>query len=345
MGNEYLAAMSSKNKTIPVWMMRQAGRYLPEYRQIRQQHSFLDMVYNPKVAAEITLQPIRRFGFDAAILFSDILVTPQALGMDLKFTEGIGPEFLHPIRSSHDVKALERQPSILHPIYETVHLVSESLGSETALIGFAGAPFTVASYMIEGGSSKDLKHTKRMMMSEPNMFRDVLDQVLGLTIDYLDQQVRAGAQALQIFDTWISHLDWVSCQNYSAEYVTLIVQELRRRNIAVPITFFGKQTSVFYPLYATTGVNVISIDWNADMGRIDDDLDPSIGLQGNLDPFALYGPHQAIKEKVTTICQSIQSNRPFVFNLGHGLMPDIPIDAVQCVIDSVRSYKKEPALN
>jgi uroporphyrinogen decarboxylase len=338
MSGQYLAAITSENSQIPVWMMRQAGRYLPEYRKIRQQHSFLEMVYTPSVAADITCQPIRRFGFDAAILFSDILVTPQALGMALRFTEGIGPEFPHPIRNENDVQSLKQDINILGPIYETVQLVRAQLPPETALIGFAGAPFTVASYMIEGGSSKDLKHTKKMMVSDPKLFQEVLDQVLGVTIDYLDRQVRAGAQALQIFDTWISHLDWDACEEYSAQYVKKIVTELRQRGISVPITFFGKQTSVFYPLYAGTGVNVISVDWNGNIGRIDADLDPSIGLQGNLDPFMLYGPKDVIQKKVHCICNAIQSGRPFVFNLGHGLMPDIPIDAVQWVIDAVRSY-------
>lgn len=345
MSGQYLAAITSENNQIPVWMMRQAGRYLPEYREIRQQYSFLDMVYTPTVAAEITCQPIRRFGFDAAILFSDILVTPQALGMALRFTEGIGPEFLHPIRTKNDVQSLKKDINILDPIYETVQLVRSQLPSETALIGFAGAPFTVASYMIEGGSSKDLKHTKKMMVSDTKLFQEVLDQVLDVTIDYLYRQVRAGAEALQIFDTWISHLDWDACEKYSAQYVKKIVTELRQRGISVPITFFGKQTSVFYPLYASAGVNVISIDWNGDMRQIDSDLDPSIGLQGNLDPFILYGPKDVIQQKVHRICNAIQSGRPFIFNLGHGLMPDIPIDAVQWAIDAVRSYSKTITLS
>ncbi len=335
-----MLSQSSTADHIPIWMMRQAGRYLPEYREIRKQHSFLDMVYSPEVAAEVTLQPIRRFGFDAAILFSDILVTPQALGMELRFSEGVGPEFLNPIRSGEDAKKLVENASVLNPIYDTVSLVRESLPKETTLIGFAGAPFTVASYMIEGGSSKDLKHTKKMMVSEPAVFRDVLDRVLKVTIDYLDRQVQAGAEALQIFDTWINHLDWESCHEFSASYVKQIVTKLRERGVTVPVTFFGKQTSVFYPLYATTGINIISIDWNGDMRRIDSDLDASIGLQGNLDPFTLYGPKDVIQQKVSAICQSIQTSRPFIFNLGHGLMPDIPIESVQSVIDSVRSFNK-----
>ena len=345
MSKAYLNMLNGSSNTnqIPVWMMRQAGRYLPEYREIRQQYSFLDMVYTPDVAAEITCQPIRRFGFDAAILFSDILVTPQALGMELQFSEGVGPQFLSPIRSTSDAKALVENISVLTPIYSTIQKVREKLPEETTLIGFAGSPFTVASYMIEGGSSKDLKHTKKMMVSDANLFQYVLDKVLTVTIEYLDQQVQAGAEALQIFDTWINHLDWESCDQYSAQYVKKIVDELRRRGISVPITFFGKQTSVFYPLYAHTGINVISIDWNADMARIDSDLDHSIGLQGNLDPFVLYGEKEVIQQKVTAICDSIKSGRPFIFNLGHGLMPDIPVESVQCVLDTVHQHNTAKA--
>ena len=342
MANAYLDTLN-KSKTasrIPIWMMRQAGRYLPEYRNIRKQHSFLDMVYTPDVATEITLQPIRRYGFDAAILFSDILVTPQALGMELRFTEGVGPQFLNPIQSQAAAKSFSRDMSVLSPIYQTIRQLKAELPNETALIGFAGAPFTVASYMIEGGSSKDLKTTKKMMMTDPDLFSAILDEVTDVTIEYLLEQCKAGVDALQIFDTWISHLDWAACQQYSAAYVEKIVSALRQQGIQLPITFFGKQTSVFYPMYASTGVNVISIDWNGHMGRIDNDLDPTIGLQGNLDPFTLYGPEQAIKNAVTTICNSIQSDRPFIFNLGHGLMPDIPVDAVQTVIDTVRSLTK-----
>lgn len=339
MSGQYLRAIETKNSRIPVWMMRQAGRYLPEYREIRKQHSFLDMVYTPSVAAEITCQPIRRFDFDAAILFSDILVTPQALGMALQFTNGVGPEFLTPIRSKKDASALSKNMATLGPIYETIYRVKQSISKDTALIGFAGAPFTVVSYMIEGGSSKDLKHTKKMMVSDPELFKHIMDQVMHVTIDYLHEQVKAGVDALQIFDTWINHLDWESCEKHSAQYVEKMVSELRHRGVTVPITFFGKQTSVFYPLYASTGVDIISIDWNGDMRRIDADLAPLIGLQGNLDPFVLYGHKEHVQNKVIDICKGIQSGRPFIFNLGHGIMPDIPIEAVQWAIDAVRSQR------
>ncbi|MEK9727183.1 MAG: uroporphyrinogen decarboxylase [Candidatus Margulisiibacteriota bacterium] len=329
----------TEKKPIPIWMMRQAGRYLPEYRDIRKNSSFLEMVYTPEIATEITLQPIRRFGFDAAILFSDILVTPQALGMALTFTSGVGPQFLDPIRSIDDINQLKSNESYLNPIYETVRQVRASLPEKTTLIGFAGAPFTVASYMIEGGSSKDLKKTKVMMVTEPKLFSGLLDKVTEVTINYLEQQVIAGAQALQIFDTWINHLDWYSCEQYSANYVQKIVTELRARKVDVPITFFGKQTSVFFPLFQSTGVNVISFDWNGNLSRIDSQLAPEIGIQGNLDPFILYGPNDLMVNRVKDICQSVTSGRPFIFNLGHGLMPDIPIDSVQNVIDTVRSVE------
>ena len=339
MSKTYLNTIVKPDTTngIPVWMMRQAGRYLPEYRAVRQKHSFLDMVYSPEVAAEITLQPIRRFGFDAAILFSDILVTPQALGMELTFTEGKGPQFANPIQSESAVNELAINMDVLTPIYETIRILRQELPAQTTLIGFAGAPFTVASYMIEGGGSKDLKTTKKMMLTNPSLFTDILDKVTAVTVDYLENQFKAGAEALQIFDTWMNHLDWTACEAFSANYVKRIVTELRSRSVTCPITFFGKNTSVFYPLYESTGVNVISFDWNGNLELIDLHLNPTIGMQGNLDPFVLYGSKQSIEDRVKTICTSIKTDRPFIFNLGHGLMPDIPIDSVQTVIDTIRS--------
>ena len=339
MSKLYLDTIESPNTTsnIPIWMMRQAGRYLPEYRAIRKERSFLDMVYNPEIACEITMQPIRRFGFDAAILFSDILVTPQALGMELIFTSGVGPQFPQPIRSEQDVENLTNTPDILTPIYETIRLLRKELPQETTLIGFAGAPFTVASYMIEGGSSKDLKTTKQMMLTNPDLFHTILERITAITIDYLEQQVLAGAEALQIFDTWITHLDWHSTKSFSSDYIQTIIHTLRERGVSQPITVFGKQTSVFYPLYATTGTTVISFDWNANLALIDQQLPKDIGIQGNLDPFILYSSHDVIQQRVLDICNGISKERPFIFNLGHGLMPDIPIDSVQCVIDTVRS--------
>ena len=335
----YLDTISrqTQDSKIPIWMMRQAGRYLPEYREIRQKHSFLDMVYNPEIACEITLQPIRRFGFDAAILFSDILVTPQALGMSLSFISGIGPKFDSPIRHQQDVDNFVDNSECLKPIYETIRLLRKELPQSTTLIGFAGAPFTVASYMIEGGTSKDLKATKQLMFKEPALFKSILDAVCSVTIDYLEHQVHAGAEALQIFDTWISHLDWESNKQYSAHYIEIIIETLRQRGIQVPITVFGKQTSVFYPLYESTGVNIISFDWNANLSLIDQQLPTHIGIQGNLDPFTLYADQTTIDQKVQSICNSVSRNRPFIFNFGHGLMPDIPIESVQCVIDTIRS--------
>jgi uroporphyrinogen decarboxylase len=318
-------------------MMRQAGRYLPEYRAIREKYSFLDMVYTPDIAAEITMQPIRRFGVDAAILFSDILVIPQALGMELTFTDGVGPQFNRPIRDWGFDHQLTYNPQVLTPIYDTLRLVRQQLPPTITLIGFAGAPFTVASYMIEGGSSKDLKTTKKLMVTQPELFQKLLDQLTKVTIDYLEQQVLAGAEALQIFDTWMSHLDWLFCQKYVANPLKHMVTELRRRGVLVPITFFGKQTSVFYPVIRDTGVNAISIDWNGNMQRIETDLPPSIRLQGNLDPFILYGSKEVIQNRVSAICSSL--SRPFIFNLGHGIMPDIPVDAVSWAVEAVRNYR------
>ena len=336
--NLYLDTLKNKNNTtqIPVWMMRQAGRYLPEYRKIKQSHTFLDMVYSPEVAAEVTLQPIKRFDFDAAILFSDILVIPQVFNMKLDFLDKIGPKFQDPITPDTNLNTLPKLEEKLNPIYETVKLCRKELHESKALIGFAGAPFTVASYMCEGGSSKDLKTTKQIMYSNPTFFHALLEKITEATIEYLYEQVKAGVDALQLFDTWISHLDWECCETFSARYITKIVTELRQRNINVPITFFGKHTSLFYPLYEQTGVNVISFDWGANLSRVDASLNSNLAIQGNLDPYTLYSSENLIKSKVKQICNSVK-NRPFIFNLGHGLMPDIPIKSVQMVLDEIRS--------
>lgn len=328
---------TKNSNQVPVWMMRQAGRYLPEYRNIRKKYSFLDMVYTPEVAAEVTIQPITRFGFDAAILFSDILVVPQVFGMQLEFLEKIGPVFSNPIDSSTDLDSFPLLSDKLDPIYETIKICKAELSSNTALIGFAGAPFTVASYMCEGGSSKDLKKTKQLLFSNPDFFHNLLDKITEVTITYLHQQVLAGVDALQLFDTWISHLDWHSCDEFSSKYINKIVLELRNRNVNVPITFFGKHTSLFFPLYEKTGISVISLDWGADLSLIDSQLDNSIGIQGNLDPFILYSSKEVIQKNVLRIRDSVSIERPFVFNLGHGLMPDIPIDSIHYVLDALRS--------
>ena len=335
----YLDTINKTNKGthIPIWMMRQAGRYLPEYRDIRKKYSFLDMVYTPEVAAEVTIQPITRFGFDAAILFSDILVVPQVFGMQLDFLEKVGPVFNAPINLNTNLNSFPLNIDKLNPIYETIKICKSELNPQTALIGFAGAPFTVASYMCEGGSSKDLKKTKQLLFSNPIFFHSLLNKITDVTINYLEQQVIAGVDALQLFDTWISHLDWLSCEEFSSKYIKKIVDELRKRNITVPITFFGKHTSLFYPLYETTGINIVSVDWGGNLSLIDESLDKSIGIQGNLDPFVLYSTKDVIQKNVSHIYNSVKSGRPFIFNLGHGLMPDIPIASIHYVIDAIRN--------
>ena len=175
------------------------------------------------------------------------------------------------------------------------------------------------------------------MLTDPDLFGRIIELIISITVDYLEQQALAGAEALQIFDTWVSHLDWNAAQTYSSDAIATIIQRLRDRGVKLPITVFGKQTSVFYPLYATTGASVISFDWNANLANVDENLDTHIGIQGNLDPFVLYSSHDVIEKRVKGICNSIVSGRPFIFNLGHGLMPDIPIESVQCVIDTIRS--------
>jgi uroporphyrinogen decarboxylase len=323
----------------PIWMMRQAGRYMPEYRAIREKHSFLEMVRTPSIATEITLQPIDIFGFDAAILFSDILVTAEALGSHLKFIEKKGPVFSHPTRTMADVEALSTSeiPHNLNYVAKAIHLLKPELDTRnTPLIGFAGAPFTVASYMIEGQSSPDLKTMKYLMMNQPKVVHALLEKLTAVTIDYLNMQLEAGVDALQLFDTWAIHLSWNDFKTFSLPYIEKIVKSIHNpRNC--PMTLFCKGSSVFAPLLANAGADVLGIDWNHSLLEVRRLVGPSIALQGNLDPYALYASEVELKKRVFDILTDMKNDPGFIFNLGHGLMPDMNPDVVKKVVDWVKN--------
>jgi uroporphyrinogen decarboxylase len=254
------AAKCKKTERPPIWMMRQAGRYLPEYRELRKKYSFMEMMHTPELAAEVTIQPITRFGMDAAIMFSDILITAQALGSDLDFVEGKGPVLSNPITSEESFNTLlkKKDVSIFSSVETEIKILKKELGN-TALIGFAGAPFTVASYMIEGGSSKDLKKTKQCMLNNPTLFNSIISELESITIDYLNKQIAAGVDALQLFDSWTNTLSWNDFNEISSKPLQRIIQSLDNpKNI--PITIFCKNSGLFYPMLENTGCNAISLD-------------------------------------------------------------------------------------
>ncbi len=338
----YLQAANGQNHRgrPPIWMMRQAGRYLPEYRTIREKHGFLDMIRTPDVACEITLQPIHRFGFDAAILFSDILVTADAMGAPVQFIEKRGPVFEAPIRTLADINRLstgDENIEKLQYVTNAIQLLKTPLAAlQVPLIGFAGAPFTVASYMIEGQSSPDLKITKQIMMRTPEVLHALLQKLSDMTVLYLNAQIKAGVDALQLFDTWASHLSWGDFKTFSLPYIADILARLENPH-QIPVTMFCRGSSYLAPLIATLPVQVISLDWGCDIRLIREQLGSRFALQGNLDPFTLYARPDILDARVDDLLDRMATDPGFIFNLGHGLMPDMDPDQVKRVVDRVQS--------
>ncbi|MBL4806586.1 MAG: uroporphyrinogen decarboxylase [Rhodobacteraceae bacterium] len=328
--------MSSKKKSLlrvlagetletpPVWVMRQAGRYLPEYRALRETAGgFLDLCYNPEFATEVTLQPIRRFGFDAAILFADILLIPQALGMKLWFETGEGPR-LTPVTNSAEIGALKRPEDIhetLAPIYETVARLSEELPKETTLIGFAGAPWTVATYMVAGRGTPDQGPARKMMYEDPAAFSQLIDLITEATIEYLAKQVEAGAEVIKLFDSWAGALGGSSFEKYALKPAVRIATELKRRFPGLPIIGFPRGSGAGYIQFAETGCfDALAMDTSIPAEWARDELQPKIAVQGNLDPMHMItGGDMLVSE--TQRLLDILGNGPYIFNLGHGITP------------------------
>ena len=325
------------------WFMRQAGRYLPEYRQTRAKaKNFVELCLTPELAIEITLQPIRRFAMDAAILFADILLIPHALGQDLAFKEGEGP-VLTPIASEADIDRLaagaEQALARLAPVFATVRGVAAALPLDTALIGFAGAPWTVATYMIEGGSSRDFVAARRMANAEPKRFQRLIDLLVDVTTDYLDQQIKAGAEAVQLFDSWAGVLTDVEFARWCVAPVREIVQRLGTRHPAVPVIGFPKGAGIHYREYATlTGIEAVGLDPTVPLDWAASVLQKDTTLQGNLDPIFLVIGGTAMEQAARRILESL-GRGPFVFNLGHGIRPETPVAHVERLCELIRHWR------
>ena len=320
----------------PIWLMRQAGRYLPEYRALRaEKGGFLALVYDSDAAAEITLQPIRRFGFDGAILFSDILIVPHALGQDLAFEAGEGPR-LSPTLLDTDLDALVPVPERLEPIYRTVEKVKAGLPPETTFLGFAGSPWTVATYMIAGRGSKDQGEARRLAYSDPGRFGAVIARLETMTVDYLSGQIEAGVDAVQLFDSWSGSLSPAQFEQWVIAPTARIVAAMKERYPAVPVIGFPKGAGGKLPAYAReTGVDAIGIDETADPAWAAATLPEGLPVQGNLDPLALIAGGEALESAVARILAAFEG-RPHVFNLGHGILPDTPIAHVEQLLALVR---------
>jgi uroporphyrinogen decarboxylase len=327
----------------PIWLMRQAGRYLPEYRAVRARAGdFISLCMTPELATEVTLQPIRRYRFDGAILFSDILLIPLALGQGLEYHEGEGP-VLPPLRSAADIGALhpERVGSAISPVLETVRRVRHSLADEgyplCSLIGFAGAPFTVACYMVEGGGSRDFAVTRTMAYADPALFGELVQLLTEATVTYLSAQIEAGAEAVMLFDTWAGILSSAHFRQHVIEPAQTIVTRLRQLHPRVPIIGFPRLAGMLVAEFVRgTGIDGVGLDSSMDLRIAARAVPERIAIQGNLDPFALVAGGLALREQTAEIMQAMRT-RPFVFNLGHGIVPQTPPEHVASLVEQVRA--------
>ncbi len=319
-------------------MMRQAGRYLPEYRAVREQAGgFLNLCFTPELAAEVTLQPIRRFGLDAAILFSDILVIPHALGQSVKFLAGEGPQ-LAPVVDSKNIEGLTRglNLSVLEPVFEAIRLIRPALPAEVVFLGFCGAPWTVATYMVAGEGTPDQAPARVMAYRERELFSRLIDTLVDASIDYLVAQLEAGVDAVQVFDTWAGVLPPKEFEAWCVEPMRRIVAGVRQQVPSARIIGFPRGAGTMLPQYIErTGVDAVGLDWAIDRDFARDQVQSRLPVQGNLDPLVLLAGGEALEREVDTVLSAF-SNGPFVFNLGHGILPETPINHVEQMLKRVR---------
>lgn len=329
----------------PVWMMRQAGRYLPEYRATRSQAGdFMSLCKNPELACEVTLQPLRRFPLDAAILFSDILTIPDAMGLGLYFETGEGPKFKKTIRTAADVDAIGplNVSADLDYVLNAVKVIRRELNGEVPLIGFSGSPWTLATYMVEGGSSKDFRHLKRMIYDEPQAAHRLLEKLAVAVTEYLNQQILAGAQAVQIFDTWGGALSSPAYQEFSLDYMARIVSGLIREHEGrkVPVILFTKGGGLWLEKIANTGCDALGLDWTVELADARERVGGQVALQGNMDPAMLYASPTRIREEVARLLESYGHGSGHVFNLGHGITPDVKPENAKAFIEAVHEFSQ-----
>lgn len=318
----------------PVWLMRQAGRHLASYRALRQRYSFLEMCHEPDLITRVTLLPLEAYDVDAAILFSDILVIPEAMGVGLRFEEQIGPIIERPVATSQQVDALPLPTDLseLQFVAQGIRQLKSQL--RVPLIGFCGAPFTIASYMIEGKTSRDLKKTKRWMLSDPESFHRLLDKIAVWTIHYLQLQIAAGVDAIQIFDSWANSLAHAQFREFSLAYLQRILEGIRHTSI--PTILFCRGSSVFAPQLAELQPAGIGLDWNCHLPEMRRRIPHSIALQGNLDPDLLYAPLSTLEKEVNRLLEEMEGKPGFIFNLGHGVAPDVSEEAVRTLVNCVK---------
>lgn len=331
----------------PVWLMRQAGRYLPEYRAVRARAGgFLDLCKNTELATEVTLQPIDRFGFDAAILFSDILTIPDAMGLGLYFAEGEGPKFTRPLQSEASIAALEvPDMAKLRYVFDAVTSIRRALNGRVPLIGFSGSPFTLACYMVEGGGSREFRQIKTLLYRRPELLHRILDVNARAITAYLNEQIAAGAQAVQIFDTWGGLLSDAAFPEFSLAYIRQIISGLTRESEGrrVPVIVFTKGGGQWLELLAESGADALGLDWTTNIGQARQRVGGKVALQGNLDPAALFGTPETIRAEVRRILHSYGAGSGHVFNLGHGISQHTDPENMQALVAAVREFSARSA--
>ncbi|HWP82354.1 MAG TPA: uroporphyrinogen decarboxylase [Bacteroidota bacterium] len=325
----------------PVWMMRQAGRYLPEYRAIRAKTDFLTLCKTPELAAEVSIQPVDILGVDACIIFSDILVVPEAMGMELVVEENKGgPRFPNPLRSKADIDKLQAPDptSKLRFVLDAVRLTRQSLNGRVPLIGFSGSPWTLATYMIEGSASKNFRYIKELIYSDPKTAHALLDKVARTVATYLSAKIEAGAQAVQIFDTWGGILPPDEFKEFSLRYIEQVLQLLKRNG--APVIVFCKDCGHSLEAIADLKPDVVGLDWTVDIGKARMMVGSYVALQGNLDPTVLYAPPEKIRSAVGKILETYGKGPGHIFNLGHGILPDVPVEHAKAMIRAVQELSK-----
>ncbi|MDJ0655581.1 MAG: uroporphyrinogen decarboxylase [Xanthomonadales bacterium] len=330
----------------PMWIMRQAGRYLPEYREVRAQAGdFMSLCQNPDLACEVTMQPLRRYDLDAAILFSDILTIPDAMGLGLYFAEGEGPRFQRPVRDLTAIRqlAVPDMDQELRYVTDAVSLIRRELNGRVPLIGFSGSPWTLATYMVEGSSTKTFALVKRLMMAQPDAMHALLDVLARSVAEYLNAQVAAGAQALMIFDTWGGILSPLHYQQFSLDYMTRIVASLTRERDGqkIPVILFTKGAGPRLADMADSGCDALGVDWTTDLATARQLTGDRVALQGNLDPATLLTNPEVIRREVARTLDSYGDGPGHVFNLGHGITPDVDPEMVSVLVDAVHGYKRQ----
>lgn len=328
--------------TTPVWLMRQAGRYMAEYREVRARVGFLELCKDPALAAEVTITAAERLGVDAAILFADILLILEPLGADLEFTKGDGPAIHNPIRAPGDVDRLRPLEDLdaLGYVFEAVRQIRAGLPPGIPLIGFAGAPFTLASYLIEGGGSRNFEKAKAFMYADPGAWDALMGRLVDATAAYLSAQAEAGAQALQVFDSWVGCL---SPRDYRDRVLPHMRRLFRALPADVPAIHFGTGTATLLEAQAEAGGHVIGLDWRVELDRTWERLGPGVAVQGNLDPVLLLAPVQEIRRQAAIILDQAAGRPGHVFNLGHGILPQTPVDHVRALVDFVHEYRGRPS--